>query len=75
MTDTAQRMLSLAEAVEGRSTGVPYQPIYPQTLRKWAEEITHLERQLRHFGIEPRSEFICACGLRRSAPVENEPKF
>lgn len=30
-----------------------------------ADKIEHLEAQLRHHGIEPMGEFICACGHRK----------
>lgn len=42
MVDTAARMRSLADAVSGKGGGVPYQPIFPETLRKWADEIETL---------------------------------
>ena len=40
MTDTTTQeyMRSLASAVEG-TTGVKFQPIFPGTLRKWADEL------------------------------------
>lgn len=39
------------------------------------ENVDHLRAQLRDAGIHPMGEFICACGLRKGAPVENEPQF
>lgn len=39
---TEQWMCALARAVEG-SDGVPCQPIYPDTLRAWADEIEQLK--------------------------------
>ena len=39
------------------------------------DEIEHLRAQLRNAGIAPMSEFICACGLRKSAPNVDKPNF
>lgn len=38
------------------------------TMREMADRIAHLEAQLRHHGITPMSEFICACGIRKNPP-------
>lgn len=40
-----------------------------------ANEIEHLRTQLRDAGITPMSEFICACGLRKSVPNADKPNF
>jgi hypothetical protein len=42
---------------------------------RWAaDEMERLSGLLRHHGIDPQSEYICKCGLRRSAP-QGEPEF
>lgn len=40
--DTAQQMRSLADAVPSPNGGVRFQPIFPDTLRTWADEIDEL---------------------------------
>lgn len=42
MSDTANRMRSLAAAVSSENGGVPYQPVFPSTLLGWADEIETL---------------------------------
>lgn len=46
---TEQWMRSLAGAVE-RGNGVRFQPIFPETLRAWADEIEQLKAKRRHEG-------------------------
>lgn len=42
MSATVERMRSLASAVPGENGGVPFQPISPNTLLGWADEIETL---------------------------------
>ena len=44
MRSTPERMRSLADAVPGPSGGVRFQPIFPATLREWAEEMEDMQQ-------------------------------
>lgn len=42
MFKTVDKMRSFADAVSDKDGGVTYQPIFPDTLREWANEIENL---------------------------------
>lgn len=50
-------------------------PDMAEKLCQMRDEIDHLRAQLRDAGVHPMGEFICACGVRKGPPNENEPKF
>ncbi len=60
MADTPAIMRSLADAVPGPNGGVRFQPIFPDTLREWADEIERLRGALVN----------CANASDRPAEVE-----
>ena len=66
---------SIVMSAAAKFTEQIIEEIHVQKIRPMQAKIDHLSAQLRNAGIRPMSEFICACGVRKSAPVENEPKF
>lgn len=70
-------MEGLKKALEGaveRPEGIAPQEVQDIAHRSLVE-LSRLTGLLKDHGIDPNSEFICGCGLRRSPMADDDPLF